>query len=594
VGDWLALRAAALTRDSAGRAKQYDRIRTPTAKQHALYAEAQLLERTGRARSAIALYEKADEPVHAMRLRAAVASGPVERERARREVMEYIEKHMGTMDARFGIEILDAGRYRLTADEEILVARSAVEHGPLSRARTALDRAFAQRPATPDERLFQISVLAETGPASRRQAEQLLARIKKPAPHAGRAALERAKLIRRRGATAAARTLLRDVVRLYPEDTAAAAGALLLLGEMAVDERRDAAARESYLSLGRKYPTSEHAPRAMFEAGLIAFGARQYKTAARELDSLIALFPNSAELAAASYWSGRSHGALKDSVNARQRWRDVLVIADPMSWYAAQASRRLGLEPWTPDEMPETFATILGIEEALARIALLERLGMDVEARRELDGLASSADSSAERAMAVGNVFRRRGNIRRAMALGRRAIALGATDARAYRLIYPIGEANIIATEATERKVDPALVAAVIRQESSFEPRATSPVGARGLMQVMPWVGRALAKAEKIKPWSPGLLYDPSVNIRLGVVHLRSFTRHYEHPAMALAAYNAGQSRVTRWSSRPGGKDPDMFVERIRFAETEHYVRTVLRSRDMYAALYDWDRVGLN
>ena len=411
VGDWLALRAAALTRDSAGRAKQYDRIRTPTAKLHALYAEAQLLERTGRARGAIALYEKADEPVHAMRLRAAVASGPVEREQARREVIEYIEKHMGTMDARFGIEILDAGRYRLTADEEILVARSAVEHGPLSRARAALDRAFAIRAATPDERLFQIAVLAETGPASRRQAEQLLARIKKPAPHAGRAALERAKLIRRRGATATARTLLRDVVRLYPDDTAAAAGALLVLGEMAIDDRRDPAARETYLSLARKYPMSEHAPRARFEAGLLAFGARLYRAAALELDSLIELHPESAELAAASYWSGRAHAALKDSVSARQRWRDVLVIADPMSWYSAQASRRLGLEPWTPDEMPETFATIQGIEEALARIALLERLGMDVEARRELDGLSASADSSAERAMAVGNVFRRRGNI---------------------------------------------------------------------------------------------------------------------------------------------------------------------------------------
>ena len=140
--------------------------------------------------------------------------------------------------------------------------------------------------------------------------------------------------------------------------------------------------------------------------------------------------------------------------------------------------------------------------------------------------------------------------------------------------------------------MDPALVAAVIRHESSFEPRATSPVGARGLMQVMPWVAEALARSEQITPWNPALLYEPDVNIRLGVLHLRSFVGHYPHPAFALAAYNAGGSRVARWSKRRGGKDPELFVERIRFTETRGYVSNVLTARDMYSALYDWDRIG--
>jgi TolA-binding protein len=592
VHDWLMLRAAALTRDSGGRAKLYDRLRTPVARDRAPYAEAQLLERNGRPRSAIALYEKAGAPVNAMRLRAAVASGLVERDRARRELIAYVQSNTGTMDARFAIELLDAGRYRLTPDEEILVARSAAEHGPLSRARASLDRAFAQRPPTPDERMFQISVLVESGPASRRQAEQILARIKKPAPHAGRAALERAKLMRRRGASASARTALREVVRAYPDDTIAGAGALQLLAEMATDEKRDLAAREAYLSLARKYPTTPYAPRARYEAAILAIAARQNKAAAAELDSLVDLYPDTPDLTAALYWSGRAHAAYRDSAGARRRW-EAAMTEEPMSYYSAIAARRLKVEPWTPDDSPEIFATITGIDDALVRIDLLERLGMDLEARLELDGLAASADSSVERMLAVANVFRRRGNMRRAAELGRRAIALGSKDARAYRFIYPIDEERLIAAEAAKRKVDPALIAAVIRHESSFEPRATSPVGARGLMQIMPRVGRALARAERITPWTPGLLYDPDINIRLGVVHLRSFTRHYSHPAMALAAYNAGQSRVTRWSSRPGGKDPEIFVERIRFAETKGYVRNILRSRDMYAVLYDWERIGL-
>src|SRR5687767_4642749 len=176
-GDWLNLRAAALTPDSAGRAELYEHLKTPTARRHADYVEAQLLERTGRARAAIALYERAGEPVHAMRLRAATASGPAARERSRRELVEFVLTHTGTPAARVAIEMLDDGRFKLTASEEVAIARSAAEHGPLSRARTGLARAFALRPPTDEERLFQISVLAESGPTSRRQAEQILAKI---------------------------------------------------------------------------------------------------------------------------------------------------------------------------------------------------------------------------------------------------------------------------------------------------------------------------------------------------------------------------------------------------------------------------------
>ena len=164
----------------------------------------------------------------------------------------------------------------------------------------------------------------------------------------------------------------------------------------------------------------------------------------------------------------------------------------------------------------------------------------------------------------------------------------GHADARAYRFVYPIREGELIATEAAKRGVDPALVAAVIRQESGFNPRATSPVGARGMMQMMPRVAKALARSERITPWDPAMLYRPEINIRLGVAHLDAFVRHYDHPARALAAYNAGGSRVTRWSKRAGARDPELFIERIRFEETRDYVRIVLRNRDMYRALYEW------
>jgi len=591
VSDWLTLRATSLTRDSATRADQYERLQTAVARQHAVYSEAQILERTGRARGAIALYERAGATFNAMRLRAATASGAADRAVARRELTTFIEANSGTDEARVAIEILDGGRFKLTANEEIVVARSAVQHGPLSRARIALERAFAVRPPTGPERFFQISVLAESGPASRREASRLLAGIRKPSPYAGEAALERARLLRRRGQSAAARTALRNVARLYPLDTVAAPGALIALAEMAIDEKRDPAAREAYLTLARKYPTSAYAAHARFEAAILAIAARRHTTASAELDSLLLLYPATEDSSAARYWSAKTRAMLRDSVTARDRWTATLASA-PMSYYSAQSARRLGVAPWAPAASPDTFTVFPDIRAAFSRADMLERLGMAYEARLELDALAESADSSIERALAVGNGFRERALMRRTMDIGRRAIAAGANDARAWRLVYPVGEADLIARESAARKSDPALVAALIRQESKFEARATSPAGARGMMQMMPAVGKALARSEKIKPWDPEMLYDPSVNIRLGVVHLKSFTRHYRGVELALAAYNAGPGRVARWSNRTGGKDPELFVERIRFAETKHYVRNVLRSRDMYAALYDWAKIG--
>nr|MDQ6887791.1 transglycosylase SLT domain-containing protein [Gemmatimonadota bacterium] len=591
IRDWLLLREAALTPDSSSRARLYADLRIAPARQRATYAEAQLLERIGRVRGAIALYDHADAPMQAMRLRAAVASGPVARESARRRLVAFVEAHSGTEDARFAIEMLDAGRYTLTADEEIVIARSAAEHGPLSRAREGLARAFALRAPSAAERILQAAVLAESGPSGRREAERILARIRKSSPLAGQAALERARLIRRRGRGAAAKLLFRAVVRLHPSDTVAAASALLMLAEMATDERRDAAARDAYLTLARRFPTSEHAPRARFDAAILAFAGGKRRVAAAELDSLSRVYPAGEDASAARYWAARSRAEVGDSAGARRRWL-ALLAGDSMSYYAALAAHRLGITPWAPVASPDSFARIADVDAAFARADLLDHLGMGLEERLELDALAAAADSSLERTLTIADGFRARGHMRRAIELGRRALALGATDARAWRLVYPVGDADVLAMESAKRKVDPALVAAVIRQESRFESWATSPAGARGLMQVMPRVGKALAHAEKITPWDPSLLYDADVNIRLGVLHLRSFTGNYAHPAMALAAYNAGETRVARWRRRPGGKDVELFVERIRFTETRGYVRTVLRSRDMYAALYDWRRIG--
>jgi soluble lytic murein transglycosylase len=142
--------------------------------------------------------------------------------------------------------------------------------------------------------------------------------------------------------------------------------------------------------------------------------------------------------------------------------------------------------------------------------------------------------------------------------------------------------------QARARSIDPTLVAAIIRQESSFNPRAVSVAGARGLMQVMPSVGQQIARSLGYPLWDAGLLFDPDANLELGVTHLASSIRQYPDIVRVLAAYNAGGSRVTRWSAKAGTQDPEVFAERISFTETRDYVRIVQRNAELYRALYGW------
>ncbi|MDQ3426535.1 MAG: lytic transglycosylase domain-containing protein, partial [Gemmatimonadota bacterium] len=224
-----------------------------------------------------------------------------------------------------------------------------------------------------------------------------------------------------------------------------------------------------------------------------------------------------------------------------------------------------------------------------ARAALLSRLGLLAEARREYERLSATTDTSSERLLAVANAFRSQGLASQAIQLARRALARGApSDARTYRLLYPVVLEDALLAAASEQRLDPSFVAALIRQESMFNPAATSPVGARGLMQVMPELGGRLARSLEYPVWDPVLLYQPDVSLQLGSYHLQELSGRYVQPVHILAAYNAGASRVERWSRRVGVDDPEVFAERIPFAETRGYVRAIQRNQEIYRTLYSW------
>src|SRR5205085_2985173 len=148
-----------------------------------------------------------------------------------------------------------------------------------------------------------------------------------------------------------------------------------------------------------------------------------------------------------------------------------------------------------------------------------------------------------------------------------------------WRLLFPMPYQSALIKYGRMRALDPYVVAALIRQESEFNPAAVSRANAYGLTQVMPATGRSLAKQSGMDDFRDDMLFDPEINLRLGTLHLRSMLDQWGGKwEETLASYNAGKRRVQEWLARASYSEPAEFVESIPFTETREYVQAVLRN----------------
>ncbi len=584
VADWLRLRAATLTADSAARAALYTQITDPLPQSRIPWAEAAAHERTGDLAEASRRYAALGERLTSLRLRLALTPDSGPRSAIRKEFITLIGGRISGAVARQAIVVLDSCFAPLTPAEELIVARAAIDAGWAARAASGFARAGNRRLGSSEDRFAFATALTRL--KRNGDAASQFRRVHSPKPLAALAAYQGARALVRDGQLGRGRTALIRVARQHPRDTTAAASAYFLQADLASDDRADAEARRLYRVVATRYPSSRFATTARFRAAMIALLTGDAKSAAQEFDGLADRYPTSDEALGATYWAGRAWAVAGDSAAAKSRWQTVNT-RDPLSYYAALSANRLGAPRWAPTPAPDSFPADPLIDQVVTRAGLLARLGLSQESRWELDRLTRSPDSSSERLLILANAFRSQGMASQAIQLARRALARGAAgDARTYRLIYPVAHVDALLAEATEQGLDPSLVAALIRQESSFNPAATSPAGARGLAQVMPEVGERLARELNYPVWDPVLLYQPDVSIQLGAFHLRELFGRYDQRAHILAAYNAGAPRVDRWSKRIGVDDPEVFAEQISFVETRDYVRVIQRNEDIYRALY--------
>lgn len=329
---------------------------------------------------------------------------------------------------------------------------------------------------------------------------------------------------------------------------------------------------------------------AEFLAGWIALRRLdQPAVAAQHFRALAALSRAAITQGRAHYWIARAAAAQGDAAGAQAAYAQAALW--PTTFYGQLAARALG------DDNAALAARVLTVQDPawdegqaaafssreLAQAAVLLFVwGEPRRARPFLQRLDETAPDDAERAMAA-HVALGLGMPDQAVAIARRAGRDG--------LMLP-GAGWPMGVEPPAGPVEPAVALGLIRQESSFDVEATSPAGARGLMQLMPATAASVAQRLNEPVNLPALTADAGYNMRLGVAYLQGLLDQFGGALpLAAAAYNAGPNRVQDWIAGYG--DPVAgpvgmvdWIELIPFNETRNYVQRVVENVVVYRARY--------
>ncbi len=155
-------------------------------------------------------------------------------------------------------------------------------------------------------------------------------------------------------------------------------------------------------------------------------------------------------------------------------------------------------------------------------------------------------------------------------------------------VFYPLPHQDVVFTAAGEHAVDPYLVFAIIRAESKYQTGAESPVGAKGLMQIMPETGAWIAQQKNVAGFQSDDLHNPDINIGFGCWYLKNLQNEFHGSVpLTVAAYNAGRGQVEQWLSEGAWNGDPEQIEKIPFPETRQYVKNVLKNYEAYQAIYE-------
>jgi soluble lytic murein transglycosylase len=322
------------------------------------------------------------------------------------------------------------------------------------------------------------------------------------------------------------------------------------------------------------------------------YRAGRYAEAAQVLETRARLRPAASLAPAFLYWAGRSRRELGQAERARALFEET-VRRFKRSYHGLRAREAMAslpaatFSPWADAPAPEVARAEIPGRQLLRirQLLLVERLD---EAGEELRALPAAPLAQATLAW----LDWRRGRLRPAINGMKRAYPDWVGEAgdrlpeEAWRILFPLEFGDTLRQKSLEQGLDPALVAALVCQESTFDAGAVSGAGARGLMQVMPPTGRTLARSLGV-PYRKNALHEPETSLAFGTHYLKELLDQFGgRVERALAAYNAGPHRVIAWTAGRPDMTAEEFIESIPFTETRFYVTAILGAREQYRRLY--------
>jgi soluble lytic murein transglycosylase len=378
-----------------------------------------------------------------------------------------------------------------------------------------------------------------------------------------------------------------------------AESALNDLGTYYILANDDAKAADVFARMFAAFPSGAFADRAAWRAGWWAYKSGNPRETIRLFESAAVTLRRSDYRPSWLYWTARSYEAIGAHEEAVGAYRGV--IADYRNSYygreAARALNRLGADRaavlLASARREPALAIAAGTPPASA--PLIQRLlavGLYDDAIAEVQKAKLETGTSPLLDATLAYALNRKGDLRGAITAMRRAYPQFMADGgealprEILRVIFPVAHWDLIRRSAEQHRLDPFLVAALVAQESTFQADVRSGANAWGLMQIVPATGRRYAPKVGVRRFSTSKLTDPDVNVRIGTAYLADLIGEFNDVASALAAYNAGESRVSRWRAERPGIARDEFIDDIPFPETQNYVKRIIGTAEDYRMLY--------
>ncbi|HEX5033414.1 MAG TPA: transglycosylase SLT domain-containing protein, partial [bacterium] len=397
------------------------------------------------------------------------------------------------------------------------------------------------------------------------------------------ALLHRGMALLRSGNEAGSIAEFEKVQRLYP-GTVEGEEALYRAGMVQHQAGRFSEAAVFFDRLAQAYPQGNFRDKGLWAAAWTAYRKDDGTTAKRWLEAMQQGASDGATRGKALYWLGRIAEREGKKTEAEAYWKTAGQVA-PFSYYGFMALKRLqnsedlSKTPQIPAEWRKTAAPASSAAKTAAELhfhkaVALSEAGLGRFAQAELDAAIEKSEGDPQgrgrllelakgsHAYFIPVQFGQKYWDKLKVAFADNA---SAESFRTY-MMYPFAYRSLVEKSASHQGLPPALVVALMRQESAFMPWISSSANARGLMQLLPATANMRAKAAGIPA---GDLFDPTYNIQVGTAELKAMLDRFGGSwPLAFSAYNAGPGRAKEWSASFGQLKTDEFIEEIPFAET--------------------------